>query len=109
MAEGGAWRVTAGDDGTIHLWSPETGESLQVFEGHEQAIVSIAVSPDGIVDSVGNVGEDSSLAFGPDGGRMMDLLSPVWNFFDLTPEGVQRAAEAAPGELAEIIERMDLD
>ncbi len=29
----------------------------------------------------------SVCAFGPDGGRMMDLLSPVWNFFDLTPEG----------------------
>ena len=29
----------------------------------------------------------SVCAFGPDGGRMMDLLSPVWNFFDLIPEG----------------------
>lgn len=29
----------------------------------------------------------SVCAFGPDGGRMMDLLSPVWNFLDLTPEG----------------------
>jgi predicted dithiol-disulfide oxidoreductase (DUF899 family) len=29
----------------------------------------------------------SVCAFGPDGGRMMDLLSPVWNFFDLTPDG----------------------
>ncbi len=29
----------------------------------------------------------SSRAFGPEGGRMMDLLSPVWNYFDLTPEG----------------------
>ncbi len=29
----------------------------------------------------------SVCAFGPDGGRMMDLLSPVWSFFDLTPEG----------------------
>jgi predicted dithiol-disulfide oxidoreductase (DUF899 family) len=29
----------------------------------------------------------SSRAYGPDGGRMMDLLSPVWNYFDLTPEG----------------------
>lgn len=29
----------------------------------------------------------SVCAFGPDGGRMMDLLSPVWNFFDLVPDG----------------------
>jgi predicted dithiol-disulfide oxidoreductase (DUF899 family) len=29
----------------------------------------------------------SVCAFGPDGGRMMDLLSPVWNFLDLVPEG----------------------
>ena len=29
----------------------------------------------------------SQAAYGPDGGRMMDLLSPVWNYFDLTPEG----------------------
>ena len=29
----------------------------------------------------------SVCAFGEDGGRMLDLLSPVWNFFDLTPEG----------------------
>ena len=26
-------------------------------------------------------------AYGADGGRMMDLLSPAWNYFDLTPEG----------------------
>ena len=26
-------------------------------------------------------------AFGPDGGRVMDLLSPIWNFFDLTHDG----------------------
>jgi predicted dithiol-disulfide oxidoreductase (DUF899 family) len=44
--------------------------------------------------SVFERGEDGSLthfysvtAFGPDGGRMMDLLSPVWHFLDLTPEG----------------------
>jgi predicted dithiol-disulfide oxidoreductase (DUF899 family) len=29
----------------------------------------------------------SICAFGPEGPRMMDLLSPVWNFFDLTPDG----------------------
>ena len=29
----------------------------------------------------------SFCAFGPAGPRMMDLLSPVWNFFDLTPDG----------------------
>ncbi len=29
----------------------------------------------------------SVCAFGPDGGRMMDLLSPFWNFLDLTPAG----------------------
>ena len=29
----------------------------------------------------------SVCAMGSQGGRMMDLLSPVWNFFDLLPEG----------------------
>lgn len=29
----------------------------------------------------------SVCAMGAQGGRMMDLLSPVWNFFDLLPEG----------------------
>ena len=29
----------------------------------------------------------SVCAVGPDGGRMMDLVSPIWNFFDLTPQG----------------------
>jgi len=29
----------------------------------------------------------SLCAYGPDGGRMMDALSPFWNFLDLTPEG----------------------
>lgn len=30
---------------------------------------------------------DSVGAIGPSGSRMMDLLTPVWNFFDLTPQG----------------------
>ena len=46
------------------------------------------------VEKVFECGADGQLthfysvcAFGPDGGRMMDLLSPVWNYFDLTPDG----------------------
>ena len=34
-------------DGTIHLWSVETGKELKVFRGHNNQVNSIAFSPDG--------------------------------------------------------------
>jgi WD40 repeat protein len=35
------------DDNTIRLWDIETGEQIGIFEGHEDGITSIDISPDG--------------------------------------------------------------
>jgi WD40 repeat protein len=34
-------------DGSVRLWSMDTGEQLTVLEGHEDRVVSLAFSPDG--------------------------------------------------------------
>ena len=80
-ARGRGWRnlrlVSAGETGLKRELGFENGEGVQ-FPGV----------------SVYERCEDGSLrhfysarAFGPDGGRMMDLLSPFWSYLDLTPDG----------------------
>lgn len=43
----GRMLASAGNDGTILLWNPETGERSQVLHGHEGRVTGVAFSPDG--------------------------------------------------------------
>lgn len=45
----GAWLTTAGEDNTVRLWDPATGEELTALKGHTRWIDHLAVSPDGRV------------------------------------------------------------
>ncbi|UCE47544.1 MAG: WD40 repeat domain-containing protein, partial [Phycisphaerales bacterium] len=38
---------TAGDDGVVKQWDPETGELLHSFDDHKEAVMCLEVSPDG--------------------------------------------------------------
>jgi WD40 repeat protein len=39
--------ASAGDDGTVRLWDPVTGELTAGLEGHTSGVSSVAFSPDG--------------------------------------------------------------
>ena len=39
--------ASGGDDGTIRLWNPTTGEQLRQLTGHTNSVWSVAFSPDG--------------------------------------------------------------
>jgi WD40 repeat protein len=41
------WLASAGDDGTVRLWEPETGRELLRMTGHSTPVNAIEFSPDG--------------------------------------------------------------
>ena len=47
FVEGGEKFVSAGDDGSIYLWSTSSDKLLFRFEGHAAKVISLAVSKDG--------------------------------------------------------------
>jgi WD40 repeat protein len=48
--------ASAGDDGTVRLWDPTSGEQLLVLRGHAGLVSSVAFSPDG--SRLASVGAD---------------------------------------------------
>ena len=54
------WKVmvTGTEDGTVRIWSVESGECLRVLEAHSNAVTFVAITPDGRrVVSAGSEGE----------------------------------------------------
>ncbi|MEU9477323.1 TIR domain-containing protein [Streptomyces sp. NPDC048191] len=51
--------ATAGDDRTVRLWDPDTGEETAVLTGHTGRILAVAFSPDGSLLASG--GEDGTV------------------------------------------------
>ena len=47
VAPDGIWLATGGDDGTVRIWNPATGQQRVVLEGHRGRIAGLAVAPDG--------------------------------------------------------------
>lgn len=42
----GTLLASGGDDGMVHLWTPETGEHIAALEGHTDVIKALAFDPD---------------------------------------------------------------
>jgi WD40 repeat protein len=51
--------LTGGKDGTVRLWNPATGRSLQTFGGHRGAVNDVAFSAKG--ERVATAGEDGTV------------------------------------------------
>ena len=47
MAPDGSQMVTAGQDGSVHVWSMSSGEEVMVLKGHSKHVNGVAVTPDG--------------------------------------------------------------
>ena len=47
MTPDGSHMVTAGEDGSVHVWNLSSGEEVMVLEGHSRYLTAVAVAPDG--------------------------------------------------------------
>jgi WD40 repeat protein len=91
--------VSAGDDGIVHFWSPNTGQTLHTRAGHNGAVQAMAWSPDGTRVATGGVDHMAKLW----DGRTGELLRTLPRHNDLVrdvawaPDGV-RLATASEGK-----------
>ena len=47
VAPDGSWLASAGDDGTVRIWDPHTGQTRHTLTGHTRRVTALAVAPDG--------------------------------------------------------------
>ncbi|NUQ64799.1 MAG: protein kinase [Pirellulales bacterium] len=53
--------ATAGDDGAVRLWAPDTGKLLQLLAGHDRPVNGLAWSPDGTC--LASASDDQTIRF----------------------------------------------
>lgn len=97
--------ATSGEDGTVRLWNPATGECTATLVGHTGRVTALAVAPDGtwiasastdgtvrvwnpttsggIATLTGHIGPVTALAVAPDGTWLasagQDCTARIWN------------------------------
>jgi hypothetical protein len=47
VAPDGSWLASAGDDQTVRIWDPATGQERHALTGHTGEVTALAVAPDG--------------------------------------------------------------
>ena len=47
VAPDGSWLASAGDDDTVRIWDPHTGQTRHTLTGHTSTVQALAVAPDG--------------------------------------------------------------
>ena len=93
---GGDLLATAGDDGTARLWSIGSARAVRTFEGHEDSVYDLAVSPDGA--QLATAGQDETarvwdVASGATVGPPLDAGSPLAGVA-FSPDGTLLATTA---------------
>ena len=47
IAPDGTWLASGGDDGTVRIWDPATGQQRAALTGHTGPVTAVAIAPDG--------------------------------------------------------------
>ena len=47
IAPDGTWLASGGDDGTVRIWDPATGQQHATLAGHDGPVRAVAIAPDG--------------------------------------------------------------
>ena len=59
IAPDGSWLASGGDDGSVRIWDPVTGEQRAALAGHAGPVTAVAIAPDGTWLASG--GDDGSV------------------------------------------------
>ena len=59
IAPDGTWLASAGDDGTVRIWDPATGQQRATLTGHAGPVTAVAIAPDGTW--LASAGDDGSV------------------------------------------------
>ena len=47
IAPDGTWLASGGDDGSVRIWDPATGQQRATLTGHAGPVTAVAIAPDG--------------------------------------------------------------
>ena len=88
IAPDGTWLASGGEDGTVRIWDPATGQQRAALTGHDGAVRAVAIAPDGTW--LASAGEDGTV-------RIWDPATGRQQAAVLTgPDGAVRAVAIAP-------------
>ena len=75
IAPDGTWLASGGDDGSVRIWDPATGQQRATLTGHAGPVTAVAIAPDGTwLASAGGVATGSVRIWDPATGQQRATL-----------------------------------